>query len=53
MPGMEGHDPGAVGPNKLYEKDVVLDIALKLRNILSGNPNYEVFLTRTGMCSFP
>ena len=44
--GHGGHDPGAVGPNKLYEKDVVLDIALKLRSMLSGNPNYEVFLTR-------
>ncbi len=44
--GHGGHDPGAVGPNKLYEKDVVLDIALKLRDILSDNPNYEVFLTR-------
>ncbi|MEW6110213.1 MAG: N-acetylmuramoyl-L-alanine amidase [Nitrospirota bacterium] len=45
-PGHGGHDPGAVGPNKLYEKDVVLDIALKLRKILSENPDYEIFLTR-------
>ena len=45
-PGHGGHDPGAVGPNKLYEKDVVLDIALKLRDLLAGNPGYEVFLTR-------
>jgi N-acetylmuramoyl-L-alanine amidase len=44
--GHGGHDPGAVGPNKLYEKDVVLDIALKLRDILSANQNYEIFLTR-------
>ncbi|PKL52103.1 MAG: N-acetylmuramoyl-L-alanine amidase [Nitrospira bacterium HGW-Nitrospira-1] len=44
--GHGGHDPGAVGANKLYEKDVVLDIAMKLRDILAGNPNYEVFLTR-------
>lgn len=44
--GHGGHDPGAVGPNNLYEKDVVLDIALKLRDILAGNPNYEIFLTR-------
>src|ERR1700690_756054 len=34
-PGHGGHDPGAVGPNKLYEKDFVLDIALKLKKILS------------------
>ncbi len=44
--GHGGHDPGAVGPNKLYEKDVVLDIALKLRELLQKNPNYEIFLTR-------
>jgi N-acetylmuramoyl-L-alanine amidase len=45
-PGHGGHDPGAVGPNKLYEKDVVLDIALKLKKILSEDPNVEIFLTR-------
>jgi N-acetylmuramoyl-L-alanine amidase len=44
--GHGGHDPGAVGPNNLYEKDVVLDIALKLRDLLSDNQNYEIFLTR-------
>ena len=44
--GHGGHDPGAVGPNNLYEKDVVLDIALKLRSILATDQNYEVFLTR-------
>lgn len=45
-PGHGGHDPGAIGPNKLCEKDVVLDIALKLKEILSEDPNLEVFLTR-------
>ena len=45
-PGHGGHDPGAVGPRKLYEKDVVLDIALKLKKVLSSDPNLEVFLTR-------
>lgn len=45
-PGHGGHDPGAVGPNRLYEKDVVLDIALKLRKILAADPSVEVFLTR-------
>jgi N-acetylmuramoyl-L-alanine amidase len=45
-PGHGGHDPGAVGPKNLYEKDVVLDIALKVRDILSKNENFEVFLTR-------
>ncbi len=45
-PGHGGHDPGAVGPKKLYEKDVVLDVALKLKKVLSQDPNIEVFLTR-------
>jgi N-acetylmuramoyl-L-alanine amidase len=45
-PGHGGHDPGAVGPKGLYEKDVVLDIALKLKEILLTDPLNEVFLTR-------
>jgi N-acetylmuramoyl-L-alanine amidase len=44
--GHGGHDPGAVGPNKLYEKDVVLDIATKLKKILAADPVNEVYLTR-------
>jgi N-acetylmuramoyl-L-alanine amidase len=45
-PGHGGHDPGAVGPKGLYEKDIVLDIALKLKKILKKNNIYEVFMTR-------
>jgi len=45
-PGHGGHDPGAVGPTGLREKDVVLDIALKLREILSKDPTLDVHLTR-------
>ncbi len=45
-PGHGGHDPGAVGLRGLYEKDVVLDIALKLKEILLSNPLNEVILTR-------
>jgi N-acetylmuramoyl-L-alanine amidase len=45
-PGHGGHDPGAVGLGGLYEKDVVLDIALKLEKILSADPLNEIFLTR-------
>jgi len=44
--GHGGHDPGAVGLRGLYEKDIVLDIALKLKEILSTDPLNEVFLTR-------
>jgi N-acetylmuramoyl-L-alanine amidase len=46
-PGHGGHDPGAVGYKGLYEKNVVLDIALKVRDIMKQeNPFYEVILTR-------
>ncbi len=45
-PGHGGHDPGAIGPKGLCEKDVVLDIALKLKKILMADPSNEVFLTR-------
>lgn len=45
-PGHGGHDPGAVGKKGLQEKDVVLDIALKVRDILSNEPNIAVVLTR-------
>jgi N-acetylmuramoyl-L-alanine amidase len=45
-PGHGGHDPGAVGPGGLYEKDVVLDIALKVKEILMADPLNEVFVTR-------
>lgn len=46
-PGHGGHDPGAVGQSGLYEKDVVLDIALRMRSIMQEEfPQYEVILTR-------
>lgn len=45
-PGHGGSDPGAVGPNGLREKDSVLDISLKLRDILQKN-GYVVEMTRT------
>ncbi len=45
-PGHGGHDSGACGPNGLKEKDVVLDIALKVRDILSNDPNLKIVLTR-------
>jgi N-acetylmuramoyl-L-alanine amidase len=44
--GHGGHDPGAVGPSGICEKDVVLDVALKLKEILLKDPSNEVFLTR-------
>jgi N-acetylmuramoyl-L-alanine amidase len=44
--GHGGHDSGAVGPSGLLEKDVTLDIALKLSQKLKAS-GYEVFLTRS------
>ncbi|MHB1419553.1 MAG: N-acetylmuramoyl-L-alanine amidase [Bacillota bacterium] len=40
-------DPGAIGPTNLYERDVVLDIALRVGEILSAG-GAEVIYTRTG-----
>ncbi|MEN2993998.1 MAG: N-acetylmuramoyl-L-alanine amidase [Thermodesulfovibrio sp.] len=45
-PGHGGKDPGAIGPTGLKEKDVTLDIALKIRDILKNDPFFEVILTR-------
>lgn len=45
-PGHGGHDPGAIGPNGLREKDVVLDIALKMKGILEKEFSIETILTR-------
>ncbi len=45
-PGHGGHDPGAIGRKGLQEKDVVLDIALRVKEILSKEPNLEIILTR-------
>ncbi|HSV48571.1 MAG TPA: N-acetylmuramoyl-L-alanine amidase, partial [Ramlibacter sp.] len=49
-PGHGGEDPGAVGPAGTREKDVVLQIALRLRDrlnatVVNGNP-IRAFLTR-------
>jgi len=45
-PGHGGEDPGAVGPSGLMEKDVVLAVALQLRDRLNGVPNMRVMMTR-------
>ncbi|MBA4342117.1 MAG: N-acetylmuramoyl-L-alanine amidase [Methylibium sp.] len=47
-PGHGGEDPGAIGPSGLKEKDVVLAVALKLRERLNSNPNIRVMMTRDG-----
>lgn len=44
--GHGGEDPGAVGPSGLYEKDVVLSIAHKLRARINAQPGMRAMLTR-------
>ena len=49
-PGHGGEDPGAIGPAGTREKDVVLSVALKLRDrinqsVIKGNP-MRAYLTR-------
>jgi len=45
-PGHGGEDPGAVGPTGLREKDVVLAVALALRDRLNAVPGMRVMMTR-------
>ncbi len=47
-PGHGGEDPGAVGPQKTMEKDVVLKIGEKALTLLSQNKEIKAFLTRKG-----
>lgn len=45
-PGHGGHDPGAVGPNGLQEKDVALDIAHRAAPLLAREAGVSTLLTR-------
>jgi N-acetylmuramoyl-L-alanine amidase len=45
--GHGAHDPGAIGVGGLKEKDVTLDLALRLRDLLQS-AGLEVILTRSG-----
>lgn len=45
-PGHGGHDFGTIGPEGLAEKDVVLDIAKRLGNILEERLGSQVIYTR-------
>ncbi|MBU1183604.1 MAG: N-acetylmuramoyl-L-alanine amidase [Proteobacteria bacterium] len=47
-PGHGGDAPGAVGRRKTLEKDVVLSISRKLRDVLNRKEGYRAFLTRDG-----
>jgi N-acetylmuramoyl-L-alanine amidase len=45
-PGHGGKDPGAVSESGLMEKDVVLDIAKRVKTLLESGEDYQVYLTR-------
>lgn len=47
-PGHGGEAPGAVGRRGTMEKDVVLSISRKLRDMLNRKEGYRAFLTRDG-----
>jgi N-acetylmuramoyl-L-alanine amidase len=46
--GHGGFDPGAIGQKGLKEKDITLDLALRLHDKLKKEHNIKSFLTRTG-----
>lgn len=46
--GHGGHDPGAIGASGSHEKDVVLDVALRLGKMIQKNsPDVKVMYTRS------
>ena len=44
--GHGGEDSGAVGPAGTYEKDITLDIAVRLKDVISQNSKIQGVLTR-------
>jgi N-acetylmuramoyl-L-alanine amidase len=44
--GHGGHDTGTIGPSGLLEKDLVLDVALRLGKLLEGKMGADVVYTR-------
>ena len=45
-PGHGGTDPGAIGAKGTMEKDIALDIALRLRDRLRSSGHYKILMTR-------
>lgn len=46
--GHGGEDPGAVGPGRLFEKDITLKIAQNLERVINATPGYKAVMLRTG-----
>ena len=51
--GHGGHDPGSIGPGGLQEKELVLDVALRLAKRVREELGAEVLLTRPGDVFIP
>lgn len=45
-PGHGGEDPGATGQRGTHEKDIVLQIAMRLKKLIDAQPNMRAYLTR-------
>jgi N-acetylmuramoyl-L-alanine amidase len=46
--GHGGEDPGSIGSNGSYEKNVTLSIAKSLENLINQEPGMQAIMTRTG-----
>ncbi len=46
--GHGGEDPGAIGPSRIYEKDVVLSISRRLAGRIDALPGFKATLVRSG-----
>jgi N-acetylmuramoyl-L-alanine amidase len=51
--GHGGHDPGTIGRGGLQEKDLVLDVALRLERLVRKELGTDVILTRSGDIFIP
>jgi N-acetylmuramoyl-L-alanine amidase len=52
-PGHGGRDPGAIGPSGVKEKDVVLDIGLRLRQMIEEELGLRAVMTRSSDVFLP
>ncbi|MDB2360235.1 N-acetylmuramoyl-L-alanine amidase [Porticoccaceae bacterium] len=46
--GHGGEDPGALGPQRMREKNVVLQISKRLEKLFDNDPNYKGIMVRKG-----
>lgn len=46
--GHGGEDPGALGPKRIQEKDVVLKISKQLEKMVNAEPGFKAQMVRTG-----